>query len=399
MPVGTGALLGAAAIAAGGSILGTAATNTASASLNQATRRWQTEENAKQRSFTEEMWNRNNAYNTPSAQRARFEEAGYNPYLVDSEVGSGESSNPASPAGVSATTPVAPQNYNAAFSHIGNMVDVLLKKKSVDADVANQRANTERTRIENASKLLNMGYSPSEVVQLMRATNPDYQADNYGSSNENRAVNSLISMQQARADLDSVQADIESRYGYEKAQQINWNLQQQASKTIVEIGLINKLDKLYDSQIEVNEHKKKLIDAQADEAIASAYNHFANADYVEKLGLTEDEKREYFVSVLQFEAAQKAMEFGSSFADYDELEGVREYKHTKSAKFNATWNYGLESNAATGTLDYIGNRAGNVLGTRQPAKALLKRRSVYSENGLTPRGYKAKRTVEDFEYE
>lgn len=44
-------------------------------------REWQTSERNAQNQWSLEQWNRENEYNSPAAQRARLEEAGYNPYM------------------------------------------------------------------------------------------------------------------------------------------------------------------------------------------------------------------------------------------------------------------------------------------------------------------------------
>ena len=44
-------------------------------------REWQTSERDAQNQWTLEQWNRENEYNSPAAQRARLEQAGYNPYM------------------------------------------------------------------------------------------------------------------------------------------------------------------------------------------------------------------------------------------------------------------------------------------------------------------------------
>ena len=64
--------------------------------------------------FTEKMQDKQNAYNTPANQRARFEQAGINPYLAMSNLTSGNaemastpSANPAQAAHVQANTGLA----------------------------------------------------------------------------------------------------------------------------------------------------------------------------------------------------------------------------------------------------------------------------------------------------
>lgn len=383
-----------------GSLLSTSMANGANASMNQATRRWQTEENEKSRAFAERMYNAENAYNTPSAQKARLMEAGINPYMNDSQIGAGTANAPTQTAPNSAPSPIPMQSYQDTFSNLGRLAEVLMRKKAVDAESDNQRAQAERTRIENASRLLQMGYSPSDVVKVMRATNPDYKFDNYGDSMESRSVNALISVHEAKASLDDVQAQIDKQFGFEKAQQINWNLQQQGAKMVTEMGLMNSLSKVYESQVSLNASQEELNYAKVDEAIQSAYHHWATAEYVQMLGLTEDQKRDYFIAILKAQAAVDSMDAVSAESDFSEEESLRKYKHTKSAKVQRLFGYSLENNAATNLVDFVGKRASTALGrSSAPARASLKRKSTYTENGMTPRGYKAQRRVEEYDYE
>ena len=50
------------------------------AEQNRLQQNWQTAENQRSREWEEKMWNMSNAYNTPSAQRARLREAGFSPW-------------------------------------------------------------------------------------------------------------------------------------------------------------------------------------------------------------------------------------------------------------------------------------------------------------------------------
>ena len=63
--------------------------NAANASMDKATRDWQSMENLTAFQRQHKMWEEQNAYNTPSAQRQRLQEAGYNPWIS----GSGGMSN------------------------------------------------------------------------------------------------------------------------------------------------------------------------------------------------------------------------------------------------------------------------------------------------------------------
>lgn len=91
-------------------------------------REWQTSERDAQNQWNLDQWNRENEYNSPAAQRARLEEAGYNPYmngLDGNTAGTGVTS-----AGVSGVgNPTAempnqvPAAFNMDFSSIGDAIN------------------------------------------------------------------------------------------------------------------------------------------------------------------------------------------------------------------------------------------------------------------------------------
>lgn len=91
-------------------------------------REWQTSERDAQNQWTLEQWNRENEYNSPAAQRARLEEAGYNPYmngLDGNTAGTGATS--AGVSGVGNPTAEMPNQVPVAFSmdfsSIGNAIN------------------------------------------------------------------------------------------------------------------------------------------------------------------------------------------------------------------------------------------------------------------------------------
>lgn len=114
-------ILGAAAIGAGATLLGTAGSAVATGKLNKKTRKW-----------NEKMWHAQNAYNLPEAQMERFKQAGLNPNLI---YGQGSSGNAAQPPSWS---PSAPD-----LSGIGGAVGKFFQTKL-------QQGQLERQRTENA---------------------------------------------------------------------------------------------------------------------------------------------------------------------------------------------------------------------------------------------------------
>lgn len=62
------------------------------------------QENALQRQFARQMWEDTNAYNTPTAQKQRLEQAGMNPYVNMENAGTAQSVTPAPGGSATATT-------------------------------------------------------------------------------------------------------------------------------------------------------------------------------------------------------------------------------------------------------------------------------------------------------
>lgn len=99
--------------------------NAEQASIN---REWQTSERNAQNQWTLEQWNRENEYNSPAAQRARLEEAGYNPYmngLDGNSAGTGVTSAGVSGVGnPTATMPnQVPETFRMDFNSIGDAIN------------------------------------------------------------------------------------------------------------------------------------------------------------------------------------------------------------------------------------------------------------------------------------
>ena len=91
-------------------------------------REWQTSERDAQNQWTLEQWNRENEYNSPAAQRARLEEAGYNPYmngLDGNSAGTGVTSSGVSGVGnPTAQMPnQVPETFQMSFNSIGDAIN------------------------------------------------------------------------------------------------------------------------------------------------------------------------------------------------------------------------------------------------------------------------------------
>lgn len=117
---------------------------------NKLNRDWQSAENRAAEAWEEYMWNQQNAYNTPSAQRKRLQEAGYNPWISGSggpqslagSAGSGHSNGAAQ---LSLGSPIPVQN---PFGGLNGIAQAL----GIDAQISNQNAKTLNELIDGFNK-------------------------------------------------------------------------------------------------------------------------------------------------------------------------------------------------------------------------------------------------------
>lgn len=85
--------------------------------INQMNNEFNAKEAEKARAFQLDMWNKENAYNTPTAQRERMEQAGYNAYMNPADAGS--ASGMSSTTAASAASPAVMQATD--FSSLGEI--------------------------------------------------------------------------------------------------------------------------------------------------------------------------------------------------------------------------------------------------------------------------------------
>ena len=71
-----------------------------------------------QRDFQENMWNRENEYNTASAQRQRLEEAGLNPYMMMNGGSAGTAQSVGTGASASSAGAAVMQPFQADYSGV-----------------------------------------------------------------------------------------------------------------------------------------------------------------------------------------------------------------------------------------------------------------------------------------
>ena len=97
-------------------------TNQMNYKINQMNNQFNERMAIQQRNWQENMWNKENAYNTASAQRQRLEEAGLNPYLMMNGGSAGVAQSVGTGASASSSGSAVMQPFQADYSGIGSSI-------------------------------------------------------------------------------------------------------------------------------------------------------------------------------------------------------------------------------------------------------------------------------------
>ena len=97
-------------------------TNRMNYKINQMNNQFNERMAIQQRNWQENMWNKENSYNTASAQRQRLEEAGLNPYLMMNGGSAGVAQSAGTGASASSSGSAVMQPFQADYSSIGSSV-------------------------------------------------------------------------------------------------------------------------------------------------------------------------------------------------------------------------------------------------------------------------------------
>lgn len=97
-------------------------TNQMNYKINQMNNQFNERMAMQQRSWQENMWNKENAYNTASAQRQRLEEAGLNPFLMMNGGSAGVAQSAGAGASASSSGNAVMQPFQADYSGIGSSI-------------------------------------------------------------------------------------------------------------------------------------------------------------------------------------------------------------------------------------------------------------------------------------
>lgn len=133
----------------------------AQAEENQKNREYNLMLAQKQNAWNVEQWERENAYNDPSAQLARMEKAGINPDLA---VGGGYSNTAASSPAMTAGAASTAQDMSALGQRptLGQAIQSALRDSMIGAQIDNIKANTRKTNAEAGVSEIDAKYREAE---------------------------------------------------------------------------------------------------------------------------------------------------------------------------------------------------------------------------------------------
>lgn len=268
-------IVGAAIIAGASSILG----GLIGSSSQEETNRNNYQIAAENRVWQERMINQQNEYNSPVAQKERYEEAGINPYMAMSN-GQLSSGNQTS----------VPQSQIPTMQNAGQFVAQSFMR--LGEQVQNAANSIFENNLKSAQTLATLASRDTTLLQnsFFRTT---WQQKIDGLNLQ--IANMSLENQQRRVDLDTstLQYTIQQKYGMESA---NWNLtnlKQDYFNKLVQNGLIKNQSELTLAQVQTERSKLNLIAAQVVDAYASAALKNSQA-------INEQDKHALFLDTREF---------------------------------------------------------------------------------------------------
>lgn len=238
-------------------LLGVRETNEANKEMFQQALNYQTD-----------MWEKTNAYNTPEAQRQRYEAAGLNPYLMMSQGNAGEAS---SMTGLSPSQLQAPhvepvpspyQGLTEIPSHLSSFADTTLKQETAYGLSLDNKMKLVDVRNKTLEKYLSIQNLLYELRNKRTKSNYDEAQINVLEKTAKSLELDLKYQEDFLQSRNNLQRE-QSNKAYEDAQKAHWESEYQRQ--------------LSEAFPQMNAAQLKLLAAQMADAYASAGAHRAAA--------------------------------------------------------------------------------------------------------------------------
>lgn len=260
---------------AAASIAGSIGGSLIQAADSKVARKWQVEQNdiAYQRAL--DQWNRENAYNDPSAQRARLEAAGINPFVMNGTITSAGNSS----GGLSSVpVPKEPSN-NRFYPDPSAALDNALKLaqiRNIDADTSKKAGETLDPGLKSDNLRTSNQLLEQQIINTRTAN--DIQAFDLGLKIDLRSVTvqqAEQNLQQSSLTIRKVAADLLHQ------KQENALFPQRAALLDSQLLSMAKEQALLDVRTQAVARGIDLTDAQIDQVNASIDKTFAEKGLIE----------------------------------------------------------------------------------------------------------------------
>lgn len=147
-------------------------TNQMNYKINQMNNQFNERMAIQQRNWQENMWNKENAYNTASAQRQRLEEAGLNPYLMMNGGSSGVAQSAGTGVAASSSGNAVMQPFQADYSGIGSSIGNLYQYELMQSEKSQLQGARQLADAKAMETLSNIdwGKLTSEARDYLKST-------------------------------------------------------------------------------------------------------------------------------------------------------------------------------------------------------------------------------------
>lgn len=336
-----------------GSVVSTNKTNKNNMAINQMNNEFNATEAQKARDFQLDMWNRENEYNTASAQRQRLSEAGLNPYLMMSGGNAGTASSAGSSTPATAAPPLSMQrqDFSGLTNSLSTALQIANQTKETNARVQNLQGQKSLFDAQANQTLSNIDWFKlgptykkwSRETGLMRA-GLQFQTDKQQLRNMQWS-NNLVKAQRVGQLLDNQSKRVVNKY-LDEGQQLQLNLLASTYYDQMASGHLKY-------QQAVSELSKRLMyDAQA-----SGYR------INNKIARDTSEK---YIEALNTEN-QASIDINSPFYQDGKQKIPASVLKSRMESLHSEWNYSKRYwNEGLNAVNTVGNAVGNIGSARKP---------------------------------
>lgn len=147
-------------------------TNQMNYKINQMNNQFNERMAIQQRNWQENMWNKENAYNTASAQRQRLEEAGLNPYLMMNGGSAGVAQSSGTGASASSSGSAVMQPFQADYSGIGASIGNIFQYELMQSEKSQMQGAKQLADAKAMETLSNIdwGKLTNETRNYLKST-------------------------------------------------------------------------------------------------------------------------------------------------------------------------------------------------------------------------------------